>query len=131
MASYRPARLLHLRSEVLPKPSYTGAYVRLPSTLTSCFWQIKLKIYAHAIAAKIYPMLRQASQKKFGRSLPRSQRDVPYLTTRAVQLAQPLVDELMLANPRIPTTVGNKLILDAARKSVAMVGAKQRPRRAA
>ena len=95
--------------------------MRILRKLASYSWKIRAKFYAHSVAAKIYPQLMRSAQKKFGNSAPPSKDGRAYLIPRAAQLAQPFVDDLMLANPRFPALIGNQLVVTAAQKCAALV----------
>jgi hypothetical protein len=89
--------------------------------LSSYYWQVRSVFFAQAIVRKILPTLRRDAQRKYGVRLPTDGEGESYLRSRAAQLAQPLVDEIVRANPQFPSVIGNTLLLRAASGAAAAV----------
>jgi hypothetical protein len=89
--------------------------------LSSYYWQLRSVFFAQTIVRKIVPTLRRDAQRKYGVRMPSDGERESYLQTRAAQLAQPLVDEIVRANPQLPSVIGNTLLLRAASEASAAV----------
>jgi hypothetical protein len=95
--------------------------VKLTKPFRAYYWRLRSNRYATQIARQILPELRQTARRKMG-SPGCSKADIrQYTEVRAAQLAQPLVDEILRANPRFPGFLGNEMIVSAARKAAALV----------
>ncbi len=77
--------------------------------------------FAQRIVREILPTLRRDAQRKYGVRMPTDGEGESYLRTRAAKLAQPLVDEIVRANPQFPSVIGNTLVLRAAGSAAATV----------
>jgi len=95
--------------------------VNIATPFVTWYWTVRIDLYARRVARCIIPDLRQAVLRKFGDKDYRGTEVKAYLNCRAVQMSQPLVDELMLANPQIPSLLGNKLVICAAAKAASVV----------
>jgi hypothetical protein len=93
--------------------------------VTDCFstyyWQLRALFFAESIVRRISPTLRRDAQRKYGQRLPADGEGESYLQSRAAQLAQPLVDDIVRRNPRFPSVIGNRLLMRAARRAAAAV----------
>jgi len=100
--------------------------VKIAEKILKLLWAIRVSFYAARVAAQVLPQLKRAVARKLtthqstshGARSPQSSQNVTlYSRTRAAQLAQPIVDELMRANPRIPAVLGNKIVVGAANRA--------------
>jgi hypothetical protein len=89
--------------------------------LSSFYWQLRSVFFTQMIVRKIVPTLRRDAQRKYGVRMPSDREGESYLQTRAAQLAQPLVDEIVRANPQMPSVVANTLVLRVAGGAAAAV----------
>jgi hypothetical protein len=89
--------------------------------LSTCYWHLRSVLFAQGIVREILPTLRRDAQRKYGVGMPSSGEGESYLRSRAAQLAQPLVDEIVRANPQFPSVIGNSLLLRAADDAAAAV----------
>jgi hypothetical protein len=88
---------------------------------TTYYWQLRALFFAESIVRKISPTLRRDAQRKYGQRMPADGEGDSYLQSRAAQLAQPLVDDIVRQNPRFPSVIGNRLLMRAARRAAAAV----------
>jgi hypothetical protein len=104
--------------------------VDITKPLVDCYWTMRLYFNANRVAESVVPELRHSACKQFGvKYVVRAERDA-YIESRAAQLAQPLVDDILRANPNIPSRFGNKLVLSAAGKAAILVTKSERRRAA-
>jgi hypothetical protein len=85
------------------------------------YWQMRSMLFAKSIVRKILPTLQHDAQRKFGVRMPSDGEGDSYLRSRAAQLAQPLVDEIVRANPQFPSVIGNTLLVRVASGAAAAV----------
>ena len=86
----------------------------MANPFSTYYWQLRSVFFAQRIVREILPTLRRDAQRKYGVRMPTDGEGESYLRTRAAQLAQPLVDEIVRANPQLPSVIGNTLVLRAA-----------------
>ena len=95
--------------------------MNLTMPLLGFFWKLRMERRAKQIARRIFPELWRVARRKVGPSSGSEAELKAYAETRAAQLAQPLVDEFLRANDRIPTIQGNQMIILAASKAAVLV----------
>jgi hypothetical protein len=100
----------------------------IATQLLNLYWTVRIEFYARRIARCIIPELQQAVLRKFGDKAYHGTEVKAYLASRAAQMSQPLVDDLLRFNPRIPSLLGNKLVISAAAKAAAIVSKTDRRR---
>lgn len=92
------------------------------------YWSFRVTLYSRNVTRQILPSLRHDAWRKFGSRLPLSTEADGYVHSRAVQLAQPLVDRIISENPSIPGALGNKLLICSARKAAVVIARSRRRR---
>jgi hypothetical protein len=102
--------------------------VNIAKAFAACYWKVRIDFFARRIARRIAPELRQDACRKLTDRRTPGNEFKNYLDTRAAQLAQPLVDNLLRKNRQIPSLLGNKLVMSAAAKAAA-IALKVRKRR--
>jgi hypothetical protein len=92
------------------------------------YWAFRIDFYARRISRCIIPALQEAVLRKFGDKDYHRTEVKAYLGSRAAQMSQPLVEDLLRSHPRIPSLLGNKLVISAATKAAAVVSRTDRRR---
>jgi hypothetical protein len=95
--------------------------VKLTKPIVAFYWSCHARYVAGQVARRICPELQQAAWRKVAAKRPTEEEFNSYLEARAAQLAQPLVDERLKANPGIPAILGNKLVVLSARQAVNLI----------
>jgi len=91
--------------------------VDISKSLVACYWMVRIDVFARRIARRIVPELRQDACRKLNDRPTASIEFKNYLDTRAAQLAQPLVDDLLRRHRHIPSLMANKLVMLSAAKA--------------
>jgi hypothetical protein len=76
----------------------------------TCYWSLQIRRYSKRIARLILPELWESSKRKISSSPRHRSQFTSYAHTRAAQLAQPHIDEIMRSHPRLPAIRGNELL---------------------
>ena len=95
--------------------------MKLTKLIVAFYWSCRARYVAGRVARRICPELQQAAWRKVAAKRTTEQEFSSYLEARAAQLAQPLVDERLRDNPRIPAILGNKLVVLSARRAVDLI----------
>jgi hypothetical protein len=95
------------------------------------YWKLRVELFAKSIVRKILPTLRRDARRKYGVIIPFGRESERYLEARAAQLAQPVVDQIILANRQFPAVLANRLLISAAKKAARSIAATARRRLAA
>jgi len=92
------------------------------------YWGFRVALYSRTVTRQILPPLKHDILRKFGSRLPFTNDAAVYLQSRAVQLAQPVVDRIISQNPRIPSVLGNRMLVCSARKASCLIAQSRRRR---
>ena len=95
--------------------------VSVTRPLLDYYWKFRTERRAKQIARHIVPDLWGATRRKMSTSAGSAKELRAYAEGRAAQLAQPLVDDFLRANERVPPVQGNRMIVLAAARAASLV----------
>lgn len=102
--------------------------MRFVRSFANYYWSFRVTLYCRNVTRQILPPLKRDAHRKFGARLPLGSEADGYVHSRAVQLAQPIVDRIISDNPRIPGVLGSQMLVCSARKASVVIARSRRRR---